>query len=184
MNTIDWSQVLLSALPHAVTIFTVITTTIIQLRSSKRETARFIAQLEQQKELERIQHDEERKRIILENQLKNQDKIQSERIMAYSNLLESLYCIESSADVTRSCTDALAKSVKLLSLCNPSDALAVRVKALVDYLEYELIPGKEITKQDICSIKSYASSIALYLNNPNFGRSEVASNDQLEQLQR
>lgn len=181
VGTINWTQFLLDSLPSIVTIFTVITTTIIQLRNSKNETKRFMSQLEQQKELERIRHEEERKRIILENQLKSQEKLQFERIATYTSLLESLYCNDFANDTERAYSEALAKSAKLLSLCDPSDRLAAEVHSLVTCIESTVIPGNNITKQDICTIKSYASSIALYLNNPNFGRPVATINNQPEQ---
>lgn len=175
-GTIDWMQYLLDALPYVVTIITVITTTIIQIRNSKRENERLLAQLEQQKELERIRHEEARKNAEHQSHLQANEKLRSERISAYSSLIDTLYAPYIMNDASRALRSAYAKSVKLLSLCTPEEKLFDAVDFVVKLVESYIISDNDITENSIQSIKESAQTIALYLNCPNFGRSDVSNN--------
>lgn len=174
VGTINWMKFLVDALPFAVTIITVITTSIVQTRNSKRETERLLAQLEQQKELERVRHEEARKNTAHEFNLKANEKLHTERLEAYSSLVDTLYNAQLMGDIKSSVYSAYIKSVKLLSLCTPDDELFRAVHFVVELFEHHINSGDDISDQTVQSLKSSTQSIAIYLNCPSYGRSEAS----------
>lgn len=181
VGSIDLLQFILNALPSVVAIITVITTTIVQIHNSKQETKRFNEQMEQQKQLEHIRHDEERKSMVLQDRLKSEDKQRTDRITAYSSLMELLCRNEGGITPRKTVIEALGLSAKLLSLCAPTDRLAAEVHLLIQQINYTDSSRQELTEQELNSIRDCASSVALYLNDPNWGRVPAHKNSHPEQ---
>ncbi len=181
VGSVDWPQFILNALPSFVAIITVITTTIIQLYNSKQESKRFREQLDQQKQLEHIRSEEQRKSILLQDQLKNEEKQRTDRITIYASLMEALCRYGSDANPHSDIIEALGLSAKLLGLCAPTDRLAAQVHLLIEQINYIGSFERELTEQDLNAIRDCASSIALYLNDPNWGRAPAPNSNRPEQ---
>jgi hypothetical protein len=117
VGSISWMQFFLNLAPHLVTIITIITSTFIQLRASKRESERFITQIEEQQMLERIRQEENRRTAILDKQLENQQKIQEARFSAYNDLLQVIFNPDIETDPKSVLISIQFMAIKLLSFC-------------------------------------------------------------------
>lgn len=167
VDTINWKQLLVNALPSIVAIITVITSTIVQLRSSKRETDRVLIQMEQQKDLERIRQEEFRKNAILEKQLENQQNIQSQRFKAYSKILEVLYEWNIESDPSGSLLSLRSHVAELLSLCSSQKSLFDAVGDMICLIPQNVTVGTDSTKL-LEALRYHAQIIGEQLVPPGF----------------
>ncbi|MBQ3215132.1 MAG: hypothetical protein IJB11_03340 [Oscillospiraceae bacterium] len=131
VDSINWKQLLINVLPSVVAIITVIASTIVQLRSSKREMEKIRIQMEKQIELEHIRQEEFRRNAALEKQLENQQNIQNSRFAAYSKMIDTLYACSIETALATAMQTLRANTVELLSLCSGADSLLDAVRGLL-----------------------------------------------------
>ena len=168
VGTISWIQFFLDLAPHFVTVTTIITSTIIQIRASKRESQTIIAQMEEQQKLERIRQEEARRTSLLEKQLENRQKIQEARFSAYNRLLQAVCSPSIEADPKSALISVQSKAIELLSFCPSSEPVYARIRELNSTIYYLLENDVDISKYQIESIRSQTEEIAKHLIQPGF----------------
>ncbi len=139
--TTDWKQFLLSALPSIVTIVTIVTSSVLQIKASKRESERIIAQNNHTIALEKEKEDAARRATLLNKQIDEINARYDEMLALYYPMADALCDLALCNFVEKSCCTIHSNAIKLLCLTPDHSILGQQLRDLIDYMDKHITPN-------------------------------------------
>lgn len=139
--TTDWKQFLLSALPSIVTIVTIVTSSVLQIKASKRESERVIAQNNHTIALEKEREDAARRATLLNKQIDEINARYNAMLALYYPMADALCDLALCNYVAKSCYTIHSNTIKLLGLSPDCSMLGQQLQDLLDYMDKHVTPN-------------------------------------------
>lgn len=137
----DWKQFLLSALPSIVTIITIVTSSVLQIKASKRESERIIAQNNHTIALEKEREDAARRATLLNKQIDEINTRYNEMLALYCPMADALCDLALCNFVEKSCCTIHSNAIKLLGLAPDCSILRQQLQDLIAYMNTHVTPN-------------------------------------------